>query len=250
LTTPAGPLHLRFRRFECKYLITPAQAVTIRRFIAPYVEPDPFAARSADGSYEISSLYLDSGDLRLHHETLEGLRDRYKLRVRAYTDRDEDPVFFELKRRHDRVITKERARVRRVDMAALVSGGRVDDTHMPRAERASLVAFRFRQDMMQARPRILVRYLREAYQGVFDASVRVTFDSGICAQPVDRPRRFFGAGGWERVTDRRLVLELKFNERCPNWMTEAIRLVGLQRISFSKYALSVQASALARTMQM
>ena len=103
------PLSLRFRRYECKYLITEQQAARVRAYVLPYVELDPFAARSPQGRYQISSLYMDSDTLRLYHETLGGVKDRFKLRIRAYSDRYEDPVFFEVKKRCDRVILKERA---------------------------------------------------------------------------------------------------------------------------------------------
>ena len=38
---------------------------------------------------------------------------------------------------------------------------------------------------------------------------------------------------------RRVVLELKFNGRCPAWMTNTIRSLGLQRTSYSKYSHAV-----------
>jgi hypothetical protein len=78
--TQGLPLRIRFERFECKYLLTEAQAHALRRYVAPYVEADPHARGRPDNRYRIATLYLDTPDLRLHRETIEGLRNRYTSR--------------------------------------------------------------------------------------------------------------------------------------------------------------------------
>jgi SPX domain protein involved in polyphosphate accumulation len=238
-TLPDQPTHLRFRRYECKYLITEAQAARVVEYAKPYVEQDPFAARSHDGRYQISSLYLDSDDLRLYHETLGGIKDRFKLRIRAYTDRFEDPVFFEVKKRNDRVILKERSRIRRAEIGPAIEGWSGSRERMDPAELASLEAFQSRCRRLGAKPRVLIRYSREAYIGSFDDGVRVTFDRFLRAKRQSQPGLFFGADGWRTVEAGKVVLELKFNNSCPAWISTIVRQASLRRISFSKYALSV-----------
>ena len=236
------PLNLRFKRYECKYLLTESLAARVRNYVAPYVEPDPFAASQPDGRYPISSLYLDSDDLRLYQETLAGIRDRFKLRIRAYTDRPEDPVFVEVKKRRDRVILKERCRIRRQDMIPLVTGGTVATGHMSDAELGSLDAFVSRVRVIGARPRVFVRYEREALRGVYDPEIRVTFDWHIRSLASDGHHSFLGGGGWNDVEAQRSVLEFKFNDRCPRWIADAIRRFNLDRVSYSKYGHAVEAS--------
>ena len=72
--------------------------------------------------YLISSLYLDSPDLRLHRRSEYGEKNRFKLRLRSYSDEPDDPVFFEIKRRTDQIIRKERAKVRREHVPRLLHG--------------------------------------------------------------------------------------------------------------------------------
>ena len=48
----------------------------------------------------------------------------------------------------------------------------------------------------------------------------------------------------------RVIVEFKFNGHFPPWMSEVVKAVGLQRISYSKYALSIQSSERAGTMRM
>ena len=47
--------------------------------------------------YHVHSLYLDSPAYELYHETTEGVKNRFKLRMRFYDDSPEAPVFLEIK---------------------------------------------------------------------------------------------------------------------------------------------------------
>ncbi len=96
-------------RYEIKYLISEAKAEVIAQFIKPYLQPDRYSKLQRGGKYPIVSLYLDSDDLRLCRETLTGQKNRFKLRVRSYTDEPEYPRYFEIKRRLNNIIIKSRS---------------------------------------------------------------------------------------------------------------------------------------------
>jgi SPX domain protein involved in polyphosphate accumulation len=214
----------------------------LQGYLEPFVELDPFAARRPSGRYEISSIYLDTDRFRLCDETLGGQRDRYKLRIRAYTDRPDDPVFFEVKTRRDRKIAKQRARVRRADMFKLFQTGELSTANMSSREVGFYDAFVAKMRWIDAHPKVIVRYEREAYHGKYDDEVRVTFDRQIRGMAVGELAPFFAEGMWNHVESRRVVVELKFNGKYPPWLAAAIRLFRLERISYSKYANSVEAS--------
>ena len=233
------PLQARFERFECKYLITEAQAQAVRRYVAPYVEPDPHAVAQPDHRYPIASLYLDTPDLRLHRETIEGLRNRYKLRVRSYNDSPETPVFVEIKRRNNQVTQKQRCAVKRGDVLGLLTTGERNGKHMPPAERKVFDEFAQRLQNIGARPIVVVRYEREALCGTFDPSARVTLDRRIRTRSMDGPSFRVHDTAYDLVEGRRVVLELKFNGRCPFWMNNVIHQLGLVRTSYSKYSHAV-----------
>lgn len=194
---------------------------------------DPFAA-ATEGRYEISSLYLDNDQFRLAGETLEGLRDRFKLRVRAYSDRPEDPVFLEVKQRRDGRISKERSRLDRGTLEQLFEKGEGRSLHP--GEQPMLDGFLAKMLLIGAGPKALVRYERTAYRGVFDHDVRITFDRNIRTIAARRAGPFFERGGWLPVEQNQVVLEFKFNGRYPPWMVQAAQAVKLKRVSFSKYA--------------
>jgi len=68
-------------RHEIKYLVSEAQAAAITEYIRPLMRMDRHGEFKDDGYYPISSLYMDSEDLKLCRETLEGKLTRFKLRI-------------------------------------------------------------------------------------------------------------------------------------------------------------------------
>jgi hypothetical protein len=114
--------NLQHQRFELKYLIHEKTARAVRDFIGSYLVLDPFGVGQPDLSYPVHSLYLDSDDLTIYWETINGNKNRYKLRVRYYDDQPGSPVFFEIKRRMNNAILKERGAVRRDAAGAMLAG--------------------------------------------------------------------------------------------------------------------------------
>jgi len=55
-------------------------------------------------------------------ETINGIKNRYKLRLRYYDTNAKSPVFFEIKRRMNNCILKQRGGVRQEFVAYLLSG--------------------------------------------------------------------------------------------------------------------------------
>jgi hypothetical protein len=237
---PESPA-IRFRRFECKYVIPESLAVEVRRYIRPFVVVDPHAAGSPDRSYDVANLYLDSPDLALYRQSREGLLDRVKLRIRRYGPSDSAPAHLEVKRRHDRLVLKDRARLPVPAAARLVSGFAPDTSELPDDERACYDEFTRLTARWLARPVVWAIYRREAWIGDFDRRLRITMDRALVrAEPssgIDLPspasRRPLGAEG--------VVLELKFDDSFPAWLAGMVRALGLMRQSFSKYVRSVEA---------
>ncbi len=89
--------NLQRQRYEHKYIIRENVALALRDFVSSYLELDSFGATQPNKSYPVHSLYLDSPDLRLYQTTINGDKNRYKLRIRFYEDRPKAPVFFEIK---------------------------------------------------------------------------------------------------------------------------------------------------------
>lgn len=228
-----------FQRYECKSLVPESVAQRIVRSATPFLAPDPYAARRPGFIYPICSLYLDSEDLRLYRETREGLRTRFKLRIRGYSDDPSVPLLFEIKRRADGIVHKTRSVVPRSAFPALVAGRQVELPGMRDGQRAWLDEFVRLMLATGARPRVLVRYDREAYVGAADPEVRVTLDRRLRAADTSRSELRMEGSGFRSIGERAVILELKFNQRCPAWLLQLVQRFELRRTSYSKYCAAI-----------
>src|ERR1051326_2971858 len=108
-----GSERLQHQRYELKYHVDAAKALRIRDFVNCHLAVDEYSALQPSLCYPTLSLYLDSDRLDTHWHAINGDRNRFKLRLRYYDDQPDTPVFFEIKRREDNVILKERGGVRK-----------------------------------------------------------------------------------------------------------------------------------------
>ena len=227
-------------RFEYKYLIDERSAREVRDFARAYLVHDENARPEMKWAYPTHSVYLDGPGLPLYYSTVHGHKNRFKLRVRFYSEEDSQPVFFEIKRRVNDAIMKDRALVHRHRAIALMNGDapRRDDLIKPNNldHWASLKRFHEMQSNIGARPRVFVTYMREAWIKPDDSGVRLTFDRDLhggkfdgtfkVKKEVKCPPLMPGAT---------LVLELKFTDRFPFWFREMVQSLNLERRAMAKY---------------
>ncbi|MFO1077751.1 MAG: polyphosphate polymerase domain-containing protein [Planctomycetota bacterium] len=225
-------------RHECKFAVPEAVAARVLHRVRPFVRPDPHAETRPGHTYPIASLYLDDEVRSLYRETIEGRAQRFKLRIRAYDDAPDSLVFLEVKRRRDRVVQKLRCPVPRTALPALLGGTDPDVPGLRPSHRPALREFLRLLQLQRATPRLIVRYDREAYVGYDDDEVRVTVDRRLAVSAEAGPHVRLGEGHFEPLALRGVVLELKFNDRCPPWIADVVRACELQRTSFSKYCRS------------
>ena len=272
---------LQSQRFELKFIIDEQQVPPIRDFVRSYLVADEFnthdpknletehkklaiklqeitaklrAQNLMEGvlnSYWVNSLYVDSPTLALAHATIEGNKNRFKLRIRFYDEKPDSPVFFEIKQRKNDIIQKQRAMVYRASVDRLLDGHvpSTSDLIHPTDSKALYALRRFFEmtNEIQAVGAAFVSYLREAYISTVSNSARVTFDRCIIARPYRRsivmpqdalewPR--FDYHQRELILDP-VVLELKFTDRFPHWMHDLVATFNLRRGSCAKYVNSV-----------
>ena len=230
---------LQLQRYELKYLIPESVALRVRDFVRSYLEIDEFGATLPNFSYPVHSLYLDSDKLTLYRNTINGDKNRYKLRLRYYEDRQDAPVFFEIKRRLNNIILKQRGGVRRESVPSLLQGQLPPPGALiskdPR-QYAALQNFCRLMQSVQAAPKAHIFYMREAWISPYDNSVRVTLDRQVLAdaepsarltETMDRPVLLF---------KNLVILELKFTNRFPDWFRELVRGFDTMQCGAAKYA--------------
>lgn len=227
------------QRFEFKYRITPAAALAVRDFVRRRLELDPFARPRPGFAYPIHSLYLDTDRLRLYQATINGDKNRFKLRIRFYDESPSSPAFLEIKSRVNECILKKRAAVRREMLPELLRHGwpSLRHLHAPEARQldAAHMFCRLVHDL-GAHPCSHVSYLREAWVSHADNAVRVTLDREVRCEPqagtllttcMRQPERVFAADT--------VILEIKFTDHFPAWLAEMVQMLGLTRSSAAKY---------------
>jgi hypothetical protein len=129
--------------------------------------------------YPIVSLYLDSDDLLLCRESLTGHKNRFKLRIRSYTDEPEYPRFFEIKRRINTIIMKSRARVMDSDVETLLAGLPLPPQNYT-ADVDAINQFQLYASSIRAKPAVLVPTSSNCMRAAFGPSLRSSFDT--CAR--------------------------------------------------------------------
>jgi len=226
-------------RYECKYLISEAKAAAISQFIEPYIPLDRYSKLQPTGSYPIVSLYLDSPNLHLCRESLEGRKNRFKLRIRSYTDDTDYPRFCEIKRRANTVIIKSRARIKHHDIPALFSGLSLPHKDYSTDER-TFRQFQLYMKSINAGAVVRVRYRRRAYEAEAENRLRLTFDRQLYFNVGSKSEITFKGSGWQRYPLNGVILEIKFTGRYPAWLSSMVKCFGLRQQSLSKYARSVK----------
>jgi hypothetical protein len=232
---------IQLQRFELKYIVSEATALAVRQFVRCYLKPDEFAAQSADYSYPVHSTYLDSPDLATYHAVQSGEKNRFKLRIRYYSDSDK-AVFFEIKRRTNECISKMRAKVHREAVLPLLSGRPPQMKHLVEPSGKQFFAlqeFCRLMHALHAAPVSHVAYKREAWMSSLDNSFRVTFDRQVQCEAEFGAALTTQFGEAVQPFENKVILELKFTNRLPGWCSEMIRALGLVRGGAPKYAQGV-----------
>jgi hypothetical protein len=225
-------------RFEQKYIITEEVALQVRDFVRSYLELDENGVGKPNFSYPVHSLYLDSDDLKTYWETINGNKNRYKLRLRFYNSLPDSPVFFEIKRRMNNCIMKQRGGVRRAAVDEVLAGRLPQPADMVSKDPKHLMALHnFTRLVIEigARPKVHIAYSREAYVPHDDNSARLTMDREVRSEPELTARLSTEMIAPVLVWGKDVVLELKFTNRFPDWMRELVRVFSLRQCGAAKY---------------
>ncbi len=227
------------QRFEQKYIISEETALQVRDFVRCYLELDENGLGKPNYSYPVHSLYLDSDDLKLYWSTINGDKNRYKLRLRFYNDNSDTPVFFEIKRRMNNCIMKQRGGVKRSALQWLLGGHLPEAGHLvsPNNVKQMVALQNFCRLMheIHAKPKAHIAYLREAYVPHDDNSARLTMDRLVRTEPELTPRLCTEMVNPTLVWGKDIVLELKFTNRFPDWFRELVQVFNLRQCGAAKY---------------
>jgi hypothetical protein len=229
-------MKLRPLRAELKFVVHHSVKDALMARWSPFLMRAPFTDREA--RTPILSQYYDSPDLAFYREKLDGIEVRNKVRLRVYGMNYDagQTTFLEIKHRQGDKVRKYRQLLRDFAPADLdPRRWRFDDAGMRAAFMTLLERYRLR-------PSAQVYYQREAYEGVADADVRVTWDSVLLAMhPGERlDRALLYDPARRMMADTLFVLEVKATGALPAWFHDGVVAAELRHQTVPKYITAVE----------
>lgn len=217
-------------RHEYKYMIDERQKAVLQLRAQGVMERDSHAG--ADGEYLIRSLYFDSSDDTCFYENENGDDPREKYRIRFYNC-DTSRISLECKAKV-RGMTKKNACPVTLEQCRQFMAGGIPEPEGEVSQKQAAMFGQMRQRTL--RPVVIVQYTRTPFVCVA-GNVRVTFDDSISSsndiagflQPEIPLRSVLGTG--------ESILEVKWDELLPSYISGQLALDSLQWTSFSKYYL-------------
>lgn len=218
-----------FQRYEFKYLMTRKQLQAVLLAAKPHIVPDEYSHSS------IRNIYLDTPDFRLIRRSLEKPVYKEKIRLRSYgTAEPGDDVFVELKKKCRSVVYKRRLSMEREQAMACVFG----KASWPDTQIGGELAYAM-EFYGNLRPAVFLSYERDAYHGIEDPQLRMTFDTRILYR---RQGLSLGAEPWgvPLLGPDQVLMELKVAGGLPLWLARVLSSQGVYKTTFSKYGTAYQ----------
>ena len=210
-----------FERYEKKYFLTPNQYRLFKESLAPYVKADEYP------TYTLCNIYYDTDDYRLIRASLEKPIYKEKLRVRSYGVPGADSnVFVELKKKCDGVVYKRRITTTPFNAQCLLNGFR---TQAQNNQISNEIAYF--QQFYHATPKVFIAYDREAYKGIENSELRITFDTNLRYR-LDNLSLQAGDYGEPIIGGGLYLMEIKIPGICPLWLSRLLSEYKIYPTSF------------------
>ena len=230
-------------RQELKFLIHYSVRELLLSRWSRYLVRAPFTNENA--VTPILSQYYDSPQLIFYWEKLDGIALRNKVRIRTYGHHFKagETTFLEIKHRNNDLVRKYRYLFPDFEEALLDPAlWKIQDPQMESAFMTLLERHRLRASAQ-------TYYQREAYEGLVEKDVRVTFDTVLLGlHPYERlSPKILHDPGRRLMADTLAILELKSTKGFPPWIHEGIVTAELQQKTIPKYITAVDVLRLPET---
>lgn len=219
------PLKLRH---ELKHSIDPQDDLILTSRLRKLFPHDPNAG--PQGSYRVSSLYMDTPYDKALRQKIDGVNCREKFRLRYY-GRDTSFIRLEKKFKINGLCGKHSVTVTREQARRILAG---DIGFLLHCDHPLLLELYSKMRGQLLAPKTIVTYDREAFL-YGPGNVRVTIDrdlrSGLGSTDFLDPRRHHAP-----VSGGLAVLEVKYDAFLPELVRMAVQLPHRQAAAYSKYA--------------
>jgi hypothetical protein len=236
----------KLERYELKYLIPESWIEPISDYLSIYCSLDKHSEKTHDNYYMVYSLYLDSPYFTFLQQRMNGVENRFNMRIRTYDNKKCLPCFLEIKQKRSTIIKKYRAKIDSPDWPEFL----VQNIPNKMTSQEIVALFYRLLQSYNASPKVFTQYRRKAYVSDIDDYARATFDINLksCKQ-----EEFKLSPGAHRMSNydnelhfppgANVILELKcYTASVPLWMIDLIKKFNLERQRFSKYVSSLTES--------
>ena len=217
-------------RHEYKYTMDSCQSAVLEARVSMLMRKDSHAGE--EGTYVIKSLYFDDYNDSCFWEKEDGYNERSKFRIRYYNN-DTHFIRLEKKSKKNGMTCKESCSITE-DMCRSFMQGRIPDIteDMPHMMKALFSEMKLRSLV----PKVIVVYERKPYVCAI-GNVRVTFDRNLSSS--NDIEHFLEEEMVLRPVMRKgeSLLEVKWDELLPEYISGHLSLESLQWTAFSKYGL-------------
>jgi hypothetical protein len=212
--------------FELKFLLAGCDLDSVEAWARQRLTPD---AHGQEGTYQTTSLYLDTPGFDVYHKSAGYRRSKYRLTRYG----EGDLIHLERKKRRGDRVRKKSEVIAESDLPRLHDPDGVSSWFGPRVLAKGL------------QPSCWIAYTRSAFGTESSGMVvRLTIDSGIVGAPASVWSLPNGLEGRELLPGDAIV-ELKFRSTLPSLFRELLENVTLRPASRSKYRRCVEAFGLA-----
>jgi len=216
-------MQFTFKRYEHKYFVTHAQAEAVTAALLEYMEPDRY------GTYWVQNLYYDTANWDVISKSMDKPLYKEKLRMRCYGIPDETSnIFLELKKKFRGEVSKRRVALPISTLSQPLGEVLVSEDRQIARE----LAFYIKSNPVEEKMHI--SFLRTAYSGIEDESLRVTFDNDIRYRlenmDFDHPEE-----GQRVLQEGYQVMEIKTRTGIPLWLSRLLSQNAIYKTSYSKY---------------
>ncbi len=217
-------------RHEYKFYINIGDYCILRTRLRSLMKLDK---NSGDrGEYLIRSIYFDDIKDTALFEKINGVNHREKFRIRFY---NEDASFIRLERKikNNGLTAKFNTQISAEDCIKIINGD-IDWIKSSNDELLNQLYTKMKSQLF--RPKTIVDYIREAYTYPV-GNIRVTFDKSIKSGLFSANIFDTKLPTMKALDPKIIILEVKFDEFLPDFISDIIQTGERRTVSVSKYAL-------------
>lgn len=214
-------------RHEYKFLISQNAAALLKMRLPHIMQRDPHAG--IHGQYTIRSLYFDDPNYTAFRDKVDGVDNRTKYRIRCYNG-DTSVCRLERKEKKGHLTRKTGQSITSKQATALQNRTFTD---LPDGL-AQELRLRCAGDGLQ--PMVLVDYDRTPFVCP-SGNTRITLDENLRTRPYCADLFSSSTGMFPVLEDGEVILEVKFDDFLPGYLSEALSDIPKVPMAFSKFAM-------------